>query len=51
MPTRNFIALIAVVLLLSALTIWMASASVGLALLPALSTVALVLSVLIRRQQ
>ena len=48
MPTRTFIALIAAVLTLSALTIWAATASVGWALLSAMSAVALVLSALIR---
>ena len=46
-----FILLVGTVILLSGLTIWTASESIGWALVPALSAVALVLTVLIRRRQ
>lgn len=49
MPFRFFLLLVVVVLILSGLTVWMASTAGGWALLPAMAAVALVLSVLIRR--
>ena len=51
MPLYAFILLVAVVLTLSGLTVWVATESIGWALIPALSAVALVLAVLIRRRQ
>jgi hypothetical protein len=51
MRTGPFLLLIATVICLAALTIWLAQMSGALALLPAIGTVALVLTVLIRRVQ
>lgn len=48
MPIQLFALLIAVVIALSALTVWIANFSVGWALMPALATVGLVLTVLTR---
>ena len=49
MRTGPFIILILTVLLLAAATVWLAQSAGLLALLPAVGTVLLVLSVLIRR--
>ncbi|MBS1302834.1 hypothetical protein [Loktanella sp. SALINAS62] len=48
MPIQLFALLIAVVIALSVLTVWIANFSVGWALMPALATVGLVLTVLTR---
>lgn len=49
MPLQRFAILIAVVIALAGLTVWIANFSMGWALLPAMSTVALILTVLTRR--
>lgn len=49
MRTGPFLLLIMIVLLLAAATVWLAQIAGALALLPALGTVLLILTILIRR--